>query len=294
MVAAAMFAVGVVGTMMADDPMMPAPDPSIGIAQKQMADLAGRQQDFYEKNIAPEMIASMRQNAVSQAKAADIAEKVGNQRFDQSERLDKRYWGTQVPLEDQLISEAKSYNTGANFDRMSGQAGADVEQQADIARGTTARGLQMRGIDLGSNAAISSMSDMNTQVALAKAGAMNKTRQVAEQMGWTRLGEATALGKGLPSFGATSAGIATSAAGTLSNAGSAGVDGVTRVNNSVNGTTSAIGGLWGNYGNLGVASSQIASANAKFEAENDPWAKMAGMAVGAGSQGLITQYGGKP
>lgn len=269
-------------------PDIPAPDPSIGIAQRQMADLAERQQNFYEQNIAPEMIAQLKQNSGIQKSVADAQIATMQKQNDLADKYTDRYFGTTVPLQDEMIAKARAYNEPAERERMAAEAGSDVEQAAAIGQSNLQRGLQLRGIDMGSGAAISAMSDANNQAILAKAGAYNKTREVARQMGWTKLGEAAALGQGLPSFGSSSTALATGAGNGASNAGTAGINGVTGINNSVNGTTSATGGLWGNYGGLGVSSSGLAMQGAQIAAQNDPTNAIAGAAVG----GLMQYYTG--
>ena len=230
----------------------PQPDPMIGIAQKQMADLAVRQQDWYEQYLAPRLLDQMDQNlALSREQAARDAAMQDYQRG-LMEKYDQRYWNTQVPLEDQLIQQAMTYNEAAEREALARTASADVAQAFDVAQQDNLRALALRGVNLGSGAAAALAADMATQRALAQAGAMTKTREAARQLGWTKLGEAAALGRGLPGFGATSAGLSLNAGQAALGAGQMGMGSIAQVGGIANQTASTVGNLWNGAGQLGV------------------------------------------
>jgi hypothetical protein len=127
---------------------------------------------------------------------------------------------------------------------------------------------------------------MATQQALAKAGAMNKTREAARQLGWQRLGEAAALGRGLPGFGQGSSQLAMGAGQAAVGAGQAGM-GMIGTGAQINGqNTSAVGNLWNNVGNIGV---QKYNADVNAASNNSAGALMSG--VGGLMQGAGYLYG---
>lgn len=277
--------------MCCDGPDTPDPDPRVGQAQDKLADLAIRQQDYYEKNFAPKVLSQLDQSIrISEDQARKQAE-LQDFQTGLMRKYDDRYWGTQVPLEDELISEARKFNTVAERERMAGEAGADVEQTGAMARENL--GLQLRGMGInpGSAAAISAMADMESQTQLAKAGAFNKTRTAARELGWTKLGEAAALGRGLPSFGSTSASLASGAGGAALGAGQAGLGAVGQASGISNGAYGAAGGLWSQAGNLGVANynAQVNAANVK--ASNDPFNTILGAAAGVGTKFALNKWG---
>ncbi len=277
-------------------PDIPPPDPSVGRAQESMAALAERQQDYYENTISPLLMEQLKQQTATAKATSDASIAQMNTQTDLAKKYDDRYWNTQVPLEDQLIAKAKGYNEKSEQERMAGEAGADVMQATNIGQQSVMQSLRARGVDLGSGAAVSAMTEMNTQAMLAKAGAMNKTRETARQMGWQKLGEATALGKGLPSFGAGSTQLALGAAGAANQSAASGTNGVATAAGVGTSNTSALGGLYGNIGSLGMQQSQLrqqgAQFNANFAAANDPTSQLAGAAAGYGMSYLGKKYGG--
>ncbi len=265
---------------------VPPPDPSIGEAQRRMADLAERQQTWYETNVAPSVLNQMQQNTDIAKRVADSNLQVQDFQTGLMRQYNDRYWNTQVPLEDQLISQARSYNEPAEQEKMAGTAGADVEQAFNTSNQDLQRSLSLRGINGSSPAAIAAMSASADNKALAKAGAMNKTREAARQLGWTRLGEAAALGKGLPSFGSTSASLATGAGSGAVGAGQAGM-GAAGAAAGVNASqTSSLGNLWGNYGNLGLGLYNAQVQGSKSNDSAGGWmAGIGGIMQGAGAMG---------
>jgi hypothetical protein len=288
----------------------PPPDPSIGAAQVQLANLATRQQGFFEDKIAPGMLDQMQQSNAINRQVADAS--IAGMKFqnDQAQKYSDRYFGVQVPLEDEMISKARGYNEPAEQERMAGQAAADVEQASRIGQDNAQRGLRLRGINLGSGAAVSALTDMEQNSVLAKAGAMNRTRENARQLGWTRMGEAAALGRGLPSFGTASSQVALEGGRTASSAGAQGVSNAGALANASAQNTGAQGGLWGQSGQLGVGSKyNTASANWQNSQNNDPFNTVLGAATGVGMSYLMggsdrrlkedirrvgTTYGGLP
>lgn len=245
----------------------PSPDPNIGAAQDKLANLAERQQNWYETNLAPKVLSQLDQSLAISKRQADNTERISDFQLGQSEKYASRYWGTQAPLEDEIIAQARKFNTKAEQERMAGQAGADVEQAGAAGMQSLQRGLRGMGVNPGSAASISAMTDAATQTALARAGAVNKTREAARQLGWTRLGEAAALGRGLPSFGATSAQVATGAAGTASGIGNSGLGAVNSAGNGYANFNNSTAGMYGQIGNLGLGSYN-AQVNASSSSDN--------------------------
>lgn len=241
----------------------PPPDPNIGISQRNLSDLAVRQQDYFEKNFAPKLLDQMDQSlALSREQAAKQSE-LQDFNMGLAKKYDQRYWYTQVPLEDELIGKARSYNESAEQERMAGQAGADVAQSFDAGRGALGRQLRGMNINLGSAGAVSAMGQMATEEALAKAGAMNKTREAARQLGWQRMGEAAALGRGLPGFGQGSSQLALGAGQASLGASTAGLGAIGTSAQVTGQNTTSIGNLWNSVGNIGVQkyNAQVNAAN---------------------------------
>jgi hypothetical protein len=265
----------------------PAPDPNIGIAQRQLSELALKQNDFYQQYIAPRALDQMDQALVLSKQQADKQNQLQDFQTGLMKEYNDRYWNTQVPLEDQLISQAKNYNTDAERERMAGEAGADVQQSFENSNSQLGRGLRGMGVNMGSAAAVMAMQQAQSDRALAQTAAMNKTRQAAKALGWTQLGEAAALGRGLPSFGSTSAGLSLGAGQSAIGAGQSGMGAIGSVAGMGAQNTGAVGGVWGQVGNLGVQkyNAQISAYNA--EQANSPLNTLMGVAAGAGTSWLM-------
>lgn len=277
--------------MCCSQPKAPKADPNIGAAQKELADLAVRQQNWYETNLAPKVLDQLDQSLAISKRTSDSQLDMADFQRGLMTKYDDRYWGTQVPLEDELIAKARSYNETAEQEKMAMQAGADVEQASAVARSQMGRGLRSMGVNPGSAAAISAYGDMYTQSALAKAGAVNKTREAARQLGWTRMGEAAALGRGLPGFGATSAGLSMNASGGANAAAGAGMGAIGSAGGINAGNTAAVGGLWGNVGSLGVQKYNADISNYGVQAQNDPFNTILGAASAIGTQWALGKVG---
>jgi hypothetical protein len=247
-----------------------------------MADLARRDQEFFQNNFAPRLMAQMDDQIALGRRQVDLQEEGQRFQLGLMRRYDDRYWGTQVPLEDELIAKARAWNDPAEQERMAGQAGADVSQAFSNANEALQRGLSRRGINPGSAASIAAMRSAANEEALGMAGAINATREAARQMGWTRLGEAAALGRGLPGFGATSANLATGMGDAALRAGSAGMGAVTTAAGAFNHNTNTIGNLWNNVGNLGVNSYNSQLNAYRTAMDNNPLNAILGAAAGVG------------
>lgn len=230
----------------------PKPDPQIGVAQQKLADLAVRQQDWYENNLAPKVLEQMDQSLAIAKQQADKQTELQDYQLGLSKKYDERYWGTTVPLQDQLIAKARAYNESAEQERMAGEAAADVEQATTVGGQALQRNLAMRGINAGSAAAISAMASMRSNADLAKAGAMNKTREAARQMGWARLGEAAALGQGLVGFGQASSQLAMGAGQAALGAGTTGLNAVGTASGINNASTQTAMNGWNQSANVGL------------------------------------------
>lgn len=271
------------------DADVPEADPRIGMAQDKLADLATRQQDWYETNIAPKMLDQLDQSLVISKQQADKNSEMQDYQKGLTEKYDKRYWDTQVPLEDQLISEAKAYNTEGERERMAGEAAADNAQGFANSQAQLGRGLRSMGVNSGSAAAISAMTDMQTSRALGEVNARNKTREAARQLGWTKMGEAAALGRGLPGFGATSASLSGAAGGAALGAGQAGLGATGTAAGIGNGAATTAGGLYSASGQLGVANMNAQTQAAQVQAQNDPFNTILGAAAGVGTSWGLQQ-----
>lgn len=115
------------------------------------------------------------------------------------------------PLEKQLIADAQAYNEDAMRERLASQAMADVNAAYANAREQTVRQMARFGINPNSGRFAAINTQLGMSQAADQAGAMNRARTQAEGLGYARMQDAVALGRGLAPNASTAYGIATSA-----------------------------------------------------------------------------------
>ena len=118
------------------------------------------------------------------------------------------------PLQQQIVDEAKAYDTEGHREQLATQASGDITQAFGVAKQQQERQFAAAGIrpDSGRFAALNQ--NLLTQEALGKAGAQNTARVNAENLGYAKKMDAAAIGNGL-------AGNSVAAYGTSINAGGA-------------------------------------------------------------------------
>jgi hypothetical protein len=115
------------------------------------------------------------------------------------------------PVEKRLVSDAMSFNTEAERERLAGLAAGDTAQAFGAARSQMRRDIGRAGINPADGAYTASLKDLASREALDTARGKNKARSDARTVGRAMLADAASLGRGLPSQQATSAQLAISA-----------------------------------------------------------------------------------
>lgn len=123
-----------------------------------------------------------------------------------------RYTGTFLPLQDQFIQKATTYDTPERRAVAADQAAADVSQAAAQALGTRERQAMAMGVNPASGRFQMGTAKASTDTALATAGARNMARRQVEATGDQMLGNAINMGQGLAVNPGTSMGISNGAA----------------------------------------------------------------------------------
>ena len=180
-----------------------------------------------------------------------------------------------VGMQNQLIDDARSFNTQDRQDQLAGEAIGDVNQAFGAAREQQGRGLARMGVNANDGRFAAMASQMSLQQALAQSTAANKVRQAARLEGYGLTDRATNALSGYPAMGmqATGAGAGYGAAGLgLANQGLAGM-------NSGFGQASGVAGQMGqNAGNLyGTQANNSAAAERQNAGETT---SMIGAGVG--------------
>lgn len=258
----------------------PAPDPRMGEAALKQVDLNSKIYDDYRAIDAPWMkdIAN-RALGITETNAARAGE-MADYQFDMTKKNDERYWSTTVPFENQLLEDAKRFDSQGYKNQQVASALGDVQQQFSNASAQQARGLARMGVNPNSGKFAAAQSGLGIEQAKAMAGAANKTRMAADQIGLSTKMQMYGGLKGLAGLGATNAGLAINATGT-GNSSAVGMTGAAgsylNANNSAVGTmNSGVQSGLTSYGNY-INSAQNA---VKINNDSDPFASL----LGAGAQ----------
>lgn len=183
------------------DVNVPEPDPALIAAQiKQM----GIQDEMLQGIIANsnEMLPLQKQQTAFGLRAAQTAYDQSQQ--DRSFMLDRR--GQLSGMQDQLVQDAKSFDSGAKANELAGKAQASVQQAFANTEAQQMRSLSRMGVNPNSGK-FAAMSNQNSLAkASALAGAANNARTQAEDMGYKLTDRATNALAGYPSLGMTATG----------------------------------------------------------------------------------------
>lgn len=246
----------------------PEADPNIGLAQKEISDLAKRQMDFWEKDIWP----GLKEQSAKQQTLAE--QQVGLNMESQRRQMEiaedqfRRYKTKFEPLQDEMIAEAQAYNTEANRERIAGEALGDVSTQFELQRQNERMRAGQYGIDPTSGRYRGMAEASNISEAATKASAATRARTAAEQLGWAKKMDAIGLGSGIFGNQATSTGLAINAGNAAIGAGQVPIANYGAMGSSLNSATGTAMGGWGSVGQLGVGkyNADVSAYNAQQQA----------------------------
>jgi hypothetical protein len=252
----------------------PAPDPNIGIAEKQMSDLSTEMWTTFKTDIYPTLLKQMEKE---------------NSRADEVWAMDKRASEFQLKnamtdrsiYEDvgfsagrKIIEDANKYNEAGYQEQMASQAVGDIASAQEVARQTQVNRDRAYGIDPTSGRSGAGFNANNVAAALAKAQAGTQTREAAKQLGLAKQAQVFNMAAGLPAQSLASSNSAVSS-------GTAGIDatgkalaGTTSASGALNSATSTAMGGWNNVGNLGVS---------KYKADLEKYSADSNASAGFGS-----------
>jgi hypothetical protein len=197
----------------------PAPDPNIGLAQKQTSDLSKEYMDLWKTDIWP----GMKQQAVDQQNLSE--KQVGLNMESQRRQMEiadeqyKRYKTVFEPLQNDIVKQANEYDTEANRERIASQALGDVNSQFENQRQQTRMQGRAYGIDPTSGRYQGAENANSVMQAGTAAAASTRARDAAVQLGWAKKMDAIGLGSGIFSNQATSTGLALNAGNAALGAG---------------------------------------------------------------------------
>ncbi len=187
----------------------PPPDTNPGMIENAEA---ARDVGKMQKDTATEYLNFAKQQyADNKGFLADIAQAEANMMRTNQQRAEEyaEYErDTFRPMEKELIGKAKAYNEDAMRERMAQQSAADTNAAFDGAKQQALRNLARYGINPNSGRFAALNAQIGTQQAGALAAGQNQARMQAEGLGYARMQDAVALGKGLAPNASTAYGIA--------------------------------------------------------------------------------------
>lgn len=202
--------------------------------------------------------------------------------MNENQRQAKDYYDYQVsayrPLEQGMVRQAQSFNTDAYREQLASQAAADAGRAFNVNQGAMERSMASMGVNPNSGR-FASMANQNAlAMAAQRAGAMNSTRQQAQQLGWARQLDAAGLGRNL-------AGASTAAYGT---AGSMGNSAVTNAMAPGNQYLASMNNANGTIMRGALANSQTMLSLAQTPSQSASLGgAMGGTLMGVGAYGLM-------
>lgn len=201
----------------------------------------------------------------------------GQSQDDRAYGLQRR--GVLTGLQDQMTTDAQTYNSKDRQEQMAGEAQGDVSAAYNNAAGQLSRGLERSGVNVNSARYASLQNQNSLSMASASASAANKTRQAARLEGFQLNDRASNAFSGYPASTSSSIGSGLSTAGFGLSSANAGLAGLNSGYNTAGGLAGQMGAnATGMYG----AQASYKNAQDQIAAQNDPTNSILGAATGVG------------
>jgi len=191
---------------------VPPPDPNIGLAAQQQAELSKEALDF-QKQIYAEFKPYIIRSAEIADQATQVQMDVARKQAGMADEAAAHYKQTFAPVERSLADEAMRYDAGIEGERMAGQAAAQVGESFGVANRAMERELADLGVNVNDGAYAGNKRFMALKQAAATASAANAAREQAKAIGWAKRSDVANLGRNIYSGQATNAQLATNSAG---------------------------------------------------------------------------------
>src|SRR3954452_11475106 len=256
-------------------PKPPKPDPLIGQAAKQNADIAQQQLDIAREQLAWEKDRAKTQDPLIQ-QIVDQQIQSGNANAARAESQWETYRKLFAPLEERMVREANGFDSEERKGRLAAEAAADVRHGYEAALGANQRAMERMGINPDSGRFQAAMNDINLSLARDSAAAMNKARSDTELQGMAMRQGAAQFGRNMPTTG-----IATDAAAL--NAGNAATDNLATQGGLHNAGLNAAQNWFG--GGTAANSSAGNLALGQYQGQLNAW-QQAGQNAASGAAGL--------
>lgn len=230
----------------------PSADPNIGLAQQRMAQISEDYYNQFKDEIWPEMQRQAQQQEARADEQFQFDREVQDKQKAIADEQYDRYLNTYKPLQDDLINEAKEYDTEANRERLAEEAIGDTKNAFAVKAADEERRQQSYGINPTSGQALGARNANSVLEAATSASAATRTRSAAEQLGWAKKVDALGFGSGVFGNQATSTGLSLNAGNQALAAGQTGFNNTGALAGQASGAAGQANAGWGAVGNLGV------------------------------------------
>jgi len=189
----------------------PAPDPNIGLAQRELAALSREQLTLFKNEVWPTLREqSLKQEARSDEQFA-LDRALQDLQIESAKKSMARYEEFGYPLQEKIFAEAEKAGGAEDQEKQAALALGDVRAATDRQARNIALEQRSFGIDPSSGRYQGMLRATGVDNAAMEAAAANRARTAAEQLGWAKRMDATALAQGQFGNQATSTGLALNA-----------------------------------------------------------------------------------
>ncbi len=158
-------------------------DPQIGAASQLAAGTAQQAQDFAEKYYTDVITPLLTQQNQASVESQGKLNTLYDLNAQQMRTAQDRYNQYGIPAEQNYFNMVNEYSSPEYAQRYANEAKGDLGLAMQNQRGTMQRQMAAAGIDPTSPAVVSAANDMAVMNAAAEAGAMNRARNAARDLG---------------------------------------------------------------------------------------------------------------
>jgi len=230
----------------------PAPDPNIGLAQLELANISREYLESWKTDVWPTLKAESEKQTIRADEQWALDREI---QLRQKEIADIEYGRRQelfFPIEERQISEAMAAGGPEDQARQAALALGDVRSAQQRQAQDMAMQQRAYGIDPSSGRFQGMQRAVGVDNVAMEAAAANRARQAAEQLGWAKRMDALALGAGQFGNQATSTGLSLAAGQQALMSGQVPIQNAMAMGQSMGGAYGGAMSGWGQVGQLGV------------------------------------------
>jgi hypothetical protein len=230
----------------------PAPDPNIGLAQQEMAQISREYLESWKTEVWPKMKEQAEKQDIRADEQFALDKELQQMQISSAKKTMAEFEKFGTPMRESIYKAAEEYDTAANRERIASEALGDVKSAFGIKAADERRRMQSYGIDPTSGRAAATENINSIMEAAVGSAAANRARTAAEQLGWAKKMDAIALSQGQFGNQATSTSLALNAGNQALQSGQVPMANYGAMGSSMSqANTGALQG-WNQVGTLGV------------------------------------------